>query len=706
MSKRWRDAIVGVICAAAVLALHAADVERPGAVLLPLLIGAAYLGGLRTGLVATAALVLPSIVVVGTPLAYVAPGILSGVSISVVCELQIRARVRAERSELLYSRSFEASPVPLVLHDLVTGRVIDANPAYEELVGWSPREMKALSQDDRALASAATRRDLCAALTAHGALRDVPLQLTRKDGARRDVRLSAVLVKLGGVPHAITTMLDVTAQKRAESAMHESEARFEELAETIDDVFWVGDPKARTILYVNPAYERVWGRSCESLYAAPQSWRDAIVPEDLDRLPASTMPPVLDEFEYRIQRPDGTRRWIRDRRFSVRDEAGNVVRTVGMALDVTEHRTLEEQLRHAQKMESLGRLAGGVAHDFNNVLAVIATNASILSEILPPGDETHAMVQEVDHAVERATGLTRQLLAFSRKQMVEPVVLDLNAVVIDTRKMLCRMIGEDISLETSLEPELRHVKIDPGQLVQVLMNLAVNARDAMPDGGKLTIATRASSRAGYAVELVVRDTGCGMTPEVRARVFEPFFTTKDRGKGTGMGLAVVDGIVEQAGGFIEIDTAPGKGTAFCIHLPGIDAPADPAQGRRAARSRGFESVLVVDDDPHVRAATSRALRASGYHTIDAADGRTALRLLDENRFDLLVTDVVMPGMNGRELAEAARAAHGDLKILYTSGYTDDEVVARGVLRGEVELLDKPFRAEALTSKVRELLDAG
>jgi len=389
----------------------------------------------------------------------------------------------------------------------------------------------------------------------------------------------------------------------------------------------------------------------------------------------------------------------------VLDDAGTVTRLAGVAEDITMRRDLEAQVRQTQKLESVGLLAGGVAHDFNNVLAVIAANINLLGEGIAASHPDRELVDEIEAAVTRATGLTRQLLAFSRKQVVEPIVLDLNAAISDTRKMLRRMVGEDIVISTSLEPELPPVLIDPGYLVQVVMNLVVNARDAMPLGGELSISTRRVDGEDREVALTVTDTGEGMSDLVKARVFEPFFTTKSDGHGTGLGLSVVHGIIQQAGGRIELDSEVGVGTQFRIVLPAVDAPLDSIADLGTAGARGDERVLLVDDDRHVRRCAARALRARGYSVVEAADALEAIRQLGTSEIDLLVTDVVLPGMDGRQLVEVVQASRPSLKVLYISGYTDDAVVRRGVLHAEVAFLEKPFRNHALAGKVRQVLDA-
>jgi CheY-like chemotaxis protein len=367
-------------------------------------------------------------------------------------------------------------------------------------------------------------------------------------------------------------------------------------------------------------------------------------------------------------------------------------------------------------MESIGRLAGGIAHDFNNLLTVIAADTDLLHTRLRRDDFAAELIAEIRQAGERATALTRQLLAFSRREVKEPRAVDLNALVAETEKMLRRLLGEDIRLTTALAADLPPVKVDPDQWTQVLFNLAVNARDAMPDGGVLEVATRVEdvgdaepwpgARPGRCVVLSVGDTGCGMTPEVRARIFEPFFTTKGVGRGTGLGLSVVHGIVAQSGGQVDVTSEPGGGTTFAFRLPALEgATPAAAEPRPAVDDRGTEAILLVEDDERVRRIAARGLRARGYTVIEAADGEQALSAFAaRGDVALLITDVVMPGMHGRQLAEGLRAGAPALRVLYSSGYTDDAVVRRGVLLAEVDFLQKPYTLAALTRKVREILD--
>ena len=401
-------------------------------------------------------------------------------------------------------------------------------------------------------------------------------------------------------------------------------------------------------------------------------------------------------------------------------ENGHLVRVWGTQRDVTEQRHLEEQFRQSQKMEAVGQLAGGIAHDFNNLLTAILGNTQLLLRDLPPGDSKRGDVEEIRKASERAASLTRQLLAYSRRQMLQPEVLDLNVVVAEMDKMLRRLIGEHIALAAVLAPDLGRVRADPNQIEQVIVNLAVNARDAMPEGGKLTIETAnvdldeafaqahlGSVPGSYAL-LAVTDTGAGMDATVRAHLFEPFFTTKEVGKGTGLGLATVYGIVKQSGGYISVYSEPGRGSSFKIYLPRIATPADPPPGpQKGGPAPGSETVLVVEDEPAVLTLSRRALEAQGYVVLAASDPAAALRVVERHggMIHLLLTDVVMPGLSGRELADRLTAQRPGIRVLYMSGYPGDAVVQHGTLPSGSAFLQKPFSPDGLARKVRDVLDA-
>jgi nitrogen-specific signal transduction histidine kinase/CheY-like chemotaxis protein len=403
----------------------------------------------------------------------------------------------------------------------------------------------------------------------------------------------------------------------------------------------------------------------------------------------------------------------------VRDQRGEITHFIAIKAEVTERKRLEQQLRQAQKMEAVGRLAGGVAHDFNNMLTIISGYSGLLFDYPGMAEPLRGYVDEIRNASGRAAALTRQLLAFSRQQVLAPRVLDLNSVVSSIQKMLKRLIGEDIDLVTALGESLWPIMADPGQLEQVLLNLAVNARDAMPEGGVVTIETSnvrmdaASAQAHFPLKpgpyvlLTFSDTGIGMDADTQARIFEPFFTTKEIGKGTGLGLAMVYGIVKQSGGYIWVSSDVGKGATFKIYLPRTEIEVDdPSSGfGRPEALRGTETLLLAEDDDSVRELVRNVLRESGYKVLEAGRGEEALELseLFAGKIDLLVTDVVMPQMNGRELARQLLNQRPQLKVLYISGYADNAVFYPGGLDAGGAFLQKPFTPEALARKVREVL---
>jgi PAS domain S-box-containing protein len=401
---------------------------------------------------------------------------------------------------------------------------------------------------------------------------------------------------------------------------------------------------------------------------------------------------------------------------------GKVLGSLGIYQDVTERRVLERQLQMAQKMEAVGRLSGGIAHDFNNLLGVILGYIQVIKPKLGSGNSLYEYAEEIEKASRRAVALTRQLLAFSRQQVLEPVILNLNTLVTDMEKMLPRLIGEDIQLSLILDPAIGQVKADSGQIEQVVMNLAVNARDAMPDGGKLTIQTanaeldvaftreHPGSVPGPYVMLAVADTGTGMDAETQTQIFEPFFTTKGRDKGTGLGLATVYGVVKQSSGYIALESEKGKGALFKVYLPRIDQPvaAHCETNPEPLAVRGCETILLVEDSEPLRKLAHMLLRNNGYQVLIAADGAEAQRVAAQHSgpIHLLLTDVVMPGINGRVLSERLAPSHPTMKVLYMSGYTDSFIAGHGVLEEGIHLLHKPFTEKSLMHKVREVLNAG
>ena len=471
------------------------------------------------------------------------------------------------------------------------------------------------------------------------------------------------------------------------------------------------------MIFVSPGFERltgyradeVLGRNCRLLQGADT---DPAAVAALRSAIANGTGCTVEILNYR---KDGTAFWNELTVAPVVDATGALTHFVGVQADVTERRRLEEQVRQSQKMEAVGQLASGVAHDFNNLLTVVDMCSELLVNALKPDDPSRELAIEIQRAGERAGGLTRQLLAFSRKQVIAPRVLDLNAVVRESEKLLRRLIGEHILLTTRLHEPIAAVFADAGQVEQVLINFAVNARDAMPSGGTITIATGEVSLhevsrgvpAGEWVTLSVSDSGTGMDAVTRAQIFDPFFTTKGVGKGTGLGLATVRSIVETANGHVNVDTQLGAGSTFRVYLPRV-TPASENTSARASEvmPTGTETILLAEDDDAVRTLGRRILERCGYHVLQAADGAEALRHAHEyaGPIDLLVSDVVMPHLGGRQLAEAVLALRPQTRVLFVSGYTDDEVLLHGVVHADVAMLQKPYSLVTLAQMVRRVLD--
>ena len=508
---------------------------------------------------------------------------------------------------------------------------------------------------------------------------------------------------------------------RSDRRLLDSEERFRQMAEHINEAFFVVDLDTGKPLYVSPTWGEIWGRPMSAAYD-PQIWFNAIHPDDRAEMAiaqAALKRGEASDSSFRVVRPNGSERWVHGRAFPVRDKTGRVYRMTGVSSDITDLRQAEQRFAQAQKMEAMGRLAGGVAHDFNNLLTVILGETEALGATLPPSEDTTEFLTGIRTAGESAAVLTRQLLAFSRKQLVEPTVFAVNDAVEGVSKMLRRLIGEDVLLQMRLSPKAGQIRADRGQIEQVLTNLAVNARDAMPDGGTLTIESgfavldaefvklHPGSHAGEFAVISMTDTGCGMTPEIVARVFEPFFTTKEVGKGTGLGLAMCYGIVKQAHGYITVESELNAGTTFRIHFP--VAGTDPATAEHAAPvpvPRGNETIMIVEDESGVRRVAARLLRELGYRVFEARDAVEAHRTLaaDPTKVDLIFTDVVLPGMNGRELADLVEAMRPGIRVLFATGYTDDIVLQHRLTARDVLVLRKPYTRSALAGAVRRVLD--
>ncbi len=530
------------------------------------------------------------------------------------------------------------------------------------------------------------------------------------------------VVGQGEIAEAMQAFNDMAdGRGRVERALQDSEERHRRFFTEDLSAHLIADPEGR-ILVCNPAFVRIFG--FVSVEAALASRLETLFPDRgsslafLDRLRACSK---LEMHEIELRRRDGQPLHALINAVASFGPDGGLTEMQGFLVDVTERKRLEQMLSQAQKMEAVGRLAGGIAHDFNNLLTAILGYSNLLLARPEVTSSVRSNLEEIRRGAERAASLTQQLLAFSRKQILQPRLLSLARVVSGLEMMLRRVIGEDITLEIRTVPQLQAVRADQGQIEQVIVNLAVNARDAMPTGGRLTIETlnvdlddrfvlqHVGSRPGPHVLLSVVDTGCGMDAAVRARLFEPFYTTKGPGRGTGLGLATVYGIIKQSGGSIWVESEPGKGTAFRIYLPRVAAPAIPREDPGAVvadEGSGSETVLVVEDEDAVRRLVCQALRERGYTVLDARNAEEAMELAsDASRpFDLLLTDVVMPGLNGRELAERVARQRPGTGVLFMSGYTEDDVLRRGLHGSGIDYLQKPFTPADLARAVRAVLD--
>ncbi|HKT09640.1 MAG TPA: response regulator [Gemmatimonadaceae bacterium] len=631
---------------------------------------------------------------------------------------------RLAQSEERYRLLFEHTPLASWVFDRETHRILAVNEAAERAYGYSRKEFLDLTIDVLRPPEDVPRlqHEL-----GRPPRRLHPVGLWRhrtKAGETIDVDISACSLTWEGRAAELVVMHDVTARERTERELREVQRHLAQALTSSNAVLYVRLLRGGELhgVWASENIVRFMGYSVEEALADGW-WMAGVHPQDVAHALASQNELARTGHmvaEYRFRHRSGHYRWVRDDSRVVSDSFGEGAEVVGVWVDVTERRQLEEQFRQAQKMEAVGRLAGGVAHDFNNLLTAITGYSDLLLLDLDPEDVRRQDVAEIKRAALAAADLTRQLLAFSRRQILAPRVVDLNALVSGARKLLGRLIGEDIALATSLDPGLAAVRADPGQLEQVIMNLAVNARDAMPNGGRLTIETanvtidrefgpeRVAQTPGPYVMMAVSDTGVGMDEATKARIFEPFFTTKEAGKGTGLGLATVYGIVKQSEGFIWVYSEPGNGSTFKIYLPRVDEPPESLESSLPpARSwNGTETVLVAEDTAAVRAVVREVLERHGYTVIEAATGKEAAQLASRRpgRIDLLVTDVVMPELSGRDLVRTLRTTRPDLKVLYMSGYTDDAVLRQGMLEPAAAFLQKPFRPEDLARRVRQILD--
>jgi len=631
-------------------------------------------------------------------------------------------RKRVDQQLHMLSRAVEQSPVIVVITDR-QGRIEYVNPqavketgyTAEELIGANPRIFK--SGRTRAKVYEGLWKTITSGREWRGEFHN-----RKKDGESYWVSASIgpITNAAGRITHFIATEENITARKESEEALQRSEARYRSLVEGATYGIYRSGVDGRFI-DVNSALVGMLGYDSESELLALDPATDVYQETgDSRELAERLARKSRVQMETVWKRKDGSQITVAlsGRLVSLPSESDSVE---VMVEDVTERQRLERQFRQAQKMEAVGQLAGGVAHDFNNLLTVIGGYVDLLQENPRLDGPMRRDLTDIRSATDRAASLTRQLLAFSRRQMLQPVVLDLNEVIVDLRKMLERVIGEDVHLLTKLHPALGRVRADPGQIEQVLINLVVNARDAMPGGGKLTLETtnveldedysrrHVAAEPGAYVMFSVSDDGSGMDEETRSRIFEPFFTTKERGKGTGLGLSTVFGIVKQTGGFIWVYSELGQGTTFKIYLPRVDEPASRVELSRAEKDAlvGTETILLVEDEESLRTLAARILGQCGYRVLTATEAAEALVLSQrhEGPIHLMVTDVVMPQTSGPELAKRLGILRPEMKVLYMSGYAENGIVHHGVLQEDASFLQKPFDRKSLARKVRKVLDS-
>ena len=633
-------------------------------------------------------------------------------------------RQLVEREELFHLISENAADMIAVVD--MDGNRIYNSLSYQKVLGYSPEELQASSAfeqihpDDRERVKKAAEE-----ARRSGIGKTLEYRLRHKSGAWLVLEsTSSVIRNAKGEPEKLVIVnRDVSERKRAEEALRRLETGFQSVVEDAPYGIYRASTAGR-FLQVNPALQKMLGYdSTEELLLRDLSSEIFLHPDEYKRLIEPLLRTAeIKDVELEWKRKDGTPITVHCSGRRVTDENGAPSYFDAFAEDVTEKRVLEKQLRMAQKMEAIGRLSGGIAHDFNNLLGVIIGYSRVLKRAL---GENHALCEhalEIEKAGQRAASLTKQLLAFSRQQVLTPAILNLNALTSDMEKMLPQLLGEDIKVALVLDSKLGNVKADQSQIEQVIMNLAVNARDAMPMGGKLRIETtnveldqayvwsHPGSKVGSYVLLEVADTGTGMDAGTLTHIFEPFFTTKEVGKGTGLGLATVYGIVKQSNGYIGLESTVGKGTSFKIYLP--RHAGEPALDEQKLDStdlvRGSETILLVEDSEPLRKLAKTFLESSGFRVFSAENGEDALEVTKRfgGTFDLLLTDVIMPGMNGRVLAEHLLPRQAGMKVLYMSGYSDSFIAGHGVLDPGTHLLHKPFTEDVFLRKVREVLDDG
>jgi PAS domain S-box-containing protein len=640
-----------------------------------------------------------------------------GILVRVLCDIKRPATKlrKLRQSEQLYHQVFDVVSDALVLFDTDSGQILAVNASAMNLYGYSRKELLAMNRLNLSAEPDASSQAVLLKAPF------IPLRWhKKKDGGAFPVEISGHYFDLKGRSVGVAAIRDITERRAMEESLRHSQEKFSKAFHSNPAAVVISDLTDVSCLDVNETFESITGYRRDEVVG--RKWAELGVWADSDERKKALRQLLgtgkVRNFECSFYKRSGATGVALLSAELIEIEGHRC--SIAAAIDITERYELEKQLRQAQKLEGLGRLAGGIAHDFNNLLTIINGYSDALLTKLPGEDPAYCPLQEIRKAGNRAASLTKQLLTFSRKQMSEPRMLDLNTVVTDSERMLRRLIGEDIQFATSLDPQLGHIMADPDQMHQVIMNLAVNARDAMPDGGKLDIYTKnvevgqsvadehLGAVAGRYVLLTVVDTGTGMDEGTLQKIFDPFFTTKEQGKGTGLGLATVYGIVQQCRGWIEVSSELGHGASFSIYLPRLDGTATSEREEVSSPCEGLHAsgtVLVVEDEEGVRKLTRSILESYGFYVLEAADATEAVRIGERCGSDikLLVTDVILPGMNGKTMAEGLQRLIPQLKVIFTSGYPADVISSRGVLDRGTGYLQKPFSPESLARKIREIL---
>ena len=639
----------------------------------------------------------------------------------------------AERARLLETQStiLNAMPVHVALIDHVGG-IVAVNNAWRRFgtenalvsenfcIGENYLDITERSAAETGAAAGKIVRGIRQVID--GALTEFGLEYPcHTPTAQHWFRLTVSPLGDGAASGAVIMHIDVTERMLAQASLRESEERFRQLAENINEVFWISNPLQHSLLYVSPAYEKIWGRPCESLYDKPRSWLDAIDLDERRRVQTGfKLRAVTGEFDetFQITRPNGTRSWIRNRAFPVRDDAGVVYRVVGIAEDITEQRKIEAQFLRAQRLESIGTLAGGIAHDLNNVLAPIMLSIAFL-QMGETDPQKLEVLETIETSARHGADMVKQVLTFARGTDGERISLQMRDVIDDVVKIARKTFPRNIETRVSLPSDLWRVNGDSSQLHRVLLNLVVNARDAMPQGGKIRIAAanriiepqdlalNPDAKLGPAIMIEIEDTGAGMTADVLAKIFDPFFTTKERGRGTGLGLSTSLTIIKSHGGFVRADSEPGRGSRFSLGLPAEGGAKPATVAEKAAdlpRGQG-QLVLLVDDEPNVLSITSGILKAFGYRVMTAVDGADAVGMFASHKDEIAVvlTDMMMPVMDGLATARVLRRMRPHVPIILASGLGGDGRMGQATEAGIRDFLHKPYTTETLLKTLAEVL---